>query len=119
MKTKAQEQRDDRQAKEREEKTLMDLARRKSLDALLRIVALAEDEKPKDWDVIMRDKDGDVLPWRPLRIRDVKSYLLAQQMIIERAYGKAAQAVNLGDEKGGPLQISVNIVRSKPREEAE
>lgn len=99
MKTAAQAQREDRRAKELEEETLMKLARRRALEAFERIISVATDDI--------------------LRMKDPKTYLHANNLIIERAYGKAAQAVNLGDDKGGPLQISVNIVRSKPREDAE
>ena len=98
MKTAAQAERDDRRAKQIEEETLMKLARRKALDAFERICIVATDEA--------------------LRAKDPKTYLHANNLIIERAYGKAAQAVNLGDDKGGPLQISVNIVRSKPHDDA-
>lgn len=43
---------------------------------------------------------------------DMRLVLLAAQYIVDRGFGKPAQAVNVGDHKGGPLKIEVNIVRS-------
>lgn len=95
----------DLKVKKQEQETIEALARRKSIDAFMRIVAVAEDEEPDDW----REEWG---TWRPLRVCNVKDYLRAQEIIIERAYGKAPQAVNLGDHEGGPLKVEINIVRT-------
>jgi hypothetical protein len=38
--------------------------------------------------------------------------LKAAQYIIDRAYGKAPQAINLGDNEGGKFSISVNITQA-------
>lgn len=43
---------------------------------------------------------------------DVKVRLQANQYIVDRACGKPSQAINLGDQDGGPLQISV-IIKEK------
>lgn len=43
----------------------------------------------------------------PAKIR-----LQANQYIVDRACGKPSQAINLGDQEGGPLQISV-IIKEK------
>ena len=80
------------QVKKGEQEDIERLARRKGMEAFLRIVAVAEDGG--------------------LRQQDPKTYLYANNLIIERAYGKAAQAVNLGNHEGGPLKVEINIVRS-------
>lgn len=42
-------------------------------------------------------------------IKEKQLALAANQYIVDRALGRPAQAVNLGDQDGGPLQISVTI----------
>lgn len=70
------------------------LAQKKGIDALLRIIEVAEDQG--------------------LRAKDPKTYIFANQVILDRAFGKPEQAMQLQDGEGGPLKIEVNIVRSKP-----
>lgn len=72
------------------------LAQRKGLEALNRIIALAED--PNDF----------------LKAKDPKTYIYANLCILERGFGKPDQALNLANGDGEPLKIEVNIVRSKP-----
>lgn len=105
------ELRENLKARDREELDINELARRKSLEAFLRIVKVAEDERPKDWD------DSLWGPWKPLRHRNVKDYILAQTTIIERAYGKPKQAMEHSGPEGAA--IPYNLVDAPPQETRE
>lgn len=48
--------------------------------------------------------------------RQMQHRLAASQMIIERAFGKAPQAISLEDGEGGPAQIIVNVLLKKPKD---
>lgn len=102
------ELRENLKARDREELDINELARRKSLEAFLRIVEVAEDKRPKDWD------DSLWGPWKPLRHRNVKDYILAQTTIIERAYGKPKQAMEHSGPEGAA--IPYNLVDAPPQE---
>ena len=40
---------------------------------------------------------------------DIKAYVYTNNLIVERAYGKAPQAIALSGADGGPITINVNL----------
>ena len=79
-------------AKMAERNTIEHIAKKHGLAAFLRIVEMSKDEE--------------------LRREDPRTYILANGIVIERAFGKVPQPQQITGEDGGPVQININITKA-------